>query len=199
MSTRTASAPEPEPPTRGSETARSPDPGDAEAGTAEASAWVPDGLVAGVIGAALIAVFFLGVDLVEGRGAFWTPGALGSALFLGEPLAASETPQPVIVIGYTVLHGSVFAIAGMLGSFLLLGNRSRLGPASGLVMAVALFAGFEIVFLGLERLAPGLSGAFSASRVAMANVLAAAAMAAALLRPPLQRLSRQEARPRDAG
>ena len=45
-------------------------------------AWPVAGAAAGALGALVIAVFFLVVDLAV-RQALWTPSALGAALFLG--------------------------------------------------------------------------------------------------------------------
>lgn len=145
--------------------------------------WVFEGILAGVIGAGVIAAFFFAVDLAQAR-PFWTPGALGSKLFVGEPLQPGATPQPAVVVGYTALHGAVFVSAGLMASFALLGNRKRLGRLSVAVLAAALFAGFELFFLGFTGLmAPGLAHDLGTGRIAVANLLAALAMSAALMRP----------------
>jgi hypothetical protein len=152
-------------------------------GSTETEAWVFDGLLAGVIGAVVIAVFFFALDLGEGQ-PFRTPGALGSQLFLGQPLQPGATPEPAVVFGYTALHGAVFVSAGLMASFGLLGNRRRLGRLSGAALAAALFAGFEIFFLIFAGLmAPGLAERLGTGRIAIANLLAALAMSGALLRP----------------
>ena len=56
----------------------------------EADAWV-DGSVAGVTGAAVVALFFLAVDLAQGV-PFRPPGLLGTELFLGRPLPPDSAP-----------------------------------------------------------------------------------------------------------
>jgi hypothetical protein len=149
--------------------------------------WVIDGIVAGLIGAAVIALFFLCIDISRGR-PFWTPGTLGSSLFLGKTLPPMATPQPAVVIGYTLLHSWVFTIAGLIASFALMGNRKRLGPVAGLVLAGALFVGLEIVFEIFSQVAPTLDSSFDVARVALANLLAAVSMAIVLLRPPRRRM-----------
>ena len=151
-----------------------------QAAAAEQNGWIPIGIAAGVVGAAVIAVFFLAVDLVAGR-PFWTPGALGSALFLGDPLPAGATPQPAIVTGYTVLHGGVFVSVGLIVSYALLGSPRRLGLASGVAAAVALFAGIELIFLVFAGLlAPDVAGELTSGKITAANLLAATAMSATL-------------------
>jgi Na+/glutamate symporter len=145
--------------------------------------WIPNGIASGLIGAAVIAVFFLAVDVAHDR-PFWTPGALGSALFLGVPLATGVTPQPAVVTAYTALHGAVFVSMGLIASFALLGGRWR-RLAAGVAVAVALFAGFELVFLVFsEQLAPEAAGELTGARVTVANLLAAIAMSAVLVRRP---------------
>jgi hypothetical protein len=165
-------------------------PGDARterprgAGT-EVEAWVFDGVLAGVIGAAVIAVFFFAIDIGQGQ-PFRTPGALGSQLFVGQTLPPGATPEPALVFGYTALHGAVFVSAGLMASFALLGQRKRLGRLAGFAVAAALFAGFEVFFLVFaELMAPGLSHQLGTGRIAGANLLAALAMSRALLRPRL--------------
>jgi hypothetical protein len=52
-----------------------------------------DGLIAGIIGAAVIAIWFLFLDTVSGL-PFYAPTVLGTALFLGpEDLASTEGVQ----------------------------------------------------------------------------------------------------------
>jgi hypothetical protein len=150
--------------------------------TTESNAWT-DGLFAGAIGAAVIAVFFLAVDLAEGV-PLRTPGALGSELLLGRPLDAGAPPSLALVLGYTVLHAVMFVTAGVVASFALIGRSKELGPLFGLGLAAALFAGLEAFFLTLVALAaPELITDFGAGRIATANMLAAGAMSVALLRP----------------
>lgn len=161
----------------------------------EEEPWMPNGIVAGVIGAAVVALFFLVVDVVAAE-PFRTPSALGSQLFLGEPLAPKAAPQPVLVLGYTAMHGVVFACAGLMGAFALLGNRRRVGNLTGLALAGGIFAGLEIFFLAFAGLlAPQLISEFGFGMIATANLLAAGAMSASLLRPPLWLAARRSSAP----
>lgn len=147
-------------------------------------AWVSDGVVAGFLGAFSVAVILLVADLLHGRPPLWTPVALGSALFLGKSVAAASIDPLAslpIVIGYTVLHGVVFAAFGCIAAFVLLASPDGRGLArlgSRVVAAVVLFGLFELTFLGFALVfAPGLLGPLGAGWVAFANAAAAVVMA----------------------
>lgn len=147
----------------------------------ETDAWI-DGSIAGITGAAIVALFFLAVDLAQGV-PLRTPGLLGTALFLGRSLARDATPSMAVVVGYTVVHGVLFVAAGVCAGFALIRWSRPLGPLSGLGLAAVLFAGMEILFLATLLLAaPQLIGEFGLGRIATANALAGGVMAAALLR-----------------
>lgn len=146
-----------------------------------AASWPARGIVAGVVGAAAVALLFLVVDVAEGQ-ALRTPGALGSALFLGEPLPPGADPAPAIVVGYTVLHGVLFVSLGLIASYLLVGRRRGLAPSSGIAGVVMLFAGLEVLFLAFAGLfSPGLLAELGTGAIATANLVAAVAMSGALL------------------
>jgi hypothetical protein len=147
----------------------------------EALPWVADGIAAGLIGASLVAIFFLVFDLLAGE-PLRTPFALGAALFRGELPPAGTPVDPMLVLAYTALHGTVFIGFGVPAAFQMLARaRAARGPLRAALLAVGLFAGFEVVFLSLgELFVPGLTGMLGAGRVAVANALAAAAMAAFL-------------------
>ena len=134
------------------------------------------GIQAGVLGAAVIAVFFLSVDLAAGRQPMWTPGALGSAVFLGESPPVDAEPEPVLVLAYTAAHGTFFLAAALMSAFALL-QRERVGPTTALVLFGILFAVFEAMILGFLKLAaPSLLATFGIWNVTFANLLASAAM-----------------------
>lgn len=73
-----------------------------------------DGIVAGVLGATAIAVWFLGVDVVHAH-ALATPKALGRGLLrlFGPPGAEGKF---AFVVAYTIFHYAAFIAAGLLGS-----------------------------------------------------------------------------------
>ena len=86
----------------------------------------------------------------------------------------------MLVLAYTALHGTVFIGFGVPAAFQILSRGSGRPLRPGL-LGIVLFAGFELVFLTLgELFVPGLTGMLGAGRVALANLLAAGAMAAFL-------------------
>src|SRR5438034_9528936 len=70
-----------------------------------------EGVVAGLIGAVVVAVWFLFFDLARGR-PFLTPGLLGGALFrrVTTPVALETTVADDLV--YTLIHGLPFTALG---------------------------------------------------------------------------------------
>lgn len=138
-----------------------------------------EGMIAGAIGAATVALWFLAIDLVAGW-LFYTPAALGSALFL-----QAETPEAVsmsagIIAGYTVFHVVGFMAVGILAAALVL--RAEVEP-SVLLGAVLLFVTLEAFVIGLIAiLAAWLLDTIGWWTVAAANLIAAVAMGAYLWR-----------------
>ena len=106
---------------------------------------VRDGVVAGVLGATAVAVWFLGVDLVYAH-AFATPEALGRGLlrWFGPP--GMEGPS-AFVVGYTIFHYAAFIGAGLLVSVIV--HWAQTSPTV-LAGAMMLFVAFEIGFYGLS-------------------------------------------------
>lgn len=155
-------------------------------------AWPATGIAAGVLGAAVVALFFLILDVLQGR-PLWTPSALGSALLLGERLLPDAAWRPALVLAYTATHGAFFVSFGSIAAFVVLSAeklpRSRV--ALGIVIASALFACFEVAFVIFALVfAPGLVGELGAGQVAIANLLAAAAMSALLVAAATRREAR---------
>lgn len=145
--------------------------------------WILEGILAGVIGATTVALLFLAFDALEGR-ALWTPYALGAGLFRGEIPPPGTPIEPVFVLAYTVLHGSVFAAVGLLAaSELMTGSRlPAAGPATrALVLGGLLFVAFGAIFAGFAALGvPEVTQVFGIERIAFANLVASGAMAVAL-------------------
>jgi hypothetical protein len=149
----------------------------------DAIPWVDAGVAAGVIGGATVALLFLLFDVFAGR-PLWTPYWLGSSFILGRPPSPGSAIDPVLILGYTVIHGGVFVAVGMMAAFELLTGAKLPGRGRGtraIVLAVLLFAGFEALFLGVASLAaPSALAVLGGLRVSAANALAAVAMAAYL-------------------
>jgi len=140
--------------------------------------WVWRGIAAGVLGGAVVAVFFFVIDWLAGR-PFWTPHALGSALFLAESVDPTATPDAILIVAYSLVHGVLFtAFAVPAASEVQTRADAMKSPGSAVVLAALFFSAFEIVFLVLGQLFfEGLIGTLGVARVTIANMLAAAAMA----------------------
>jgi len=118
-----------------------------------------EGVVAGAIGALIVALWFLLVDTAGGR-PFHTPNVVGRIFFRGELTAGAPRIVPEVVLGYTALHFIFFALVGMgLALLVHLATRNialRMGVWIGLVVAFGLFTGITFM-LGIatdERLSP---------------------------------------------
>lgn len=137
-----------------------------------------EGIVAGVIGAATIAIWFLILDTVNGR-PLSTPTVLGTALFRrGEGLGSPES-LPIsfeMVLLYTWVHGLVFAVIGGVASRLL--QLAERNPNLGFGILL-LFVVFEFGFLSVATLVEGrILQALAWQAILVGNLLAVAAMAA---------------------
>ncbi|MFB3121251.1 MAG: hypothetical protein ACE10H_03535, partial [Candidatus Binatia bacterium] len=82
--------------------------------TSEVSRLSLEGIIAGMIGAAIIAIWFLILDTFNGR-PLYTPTVLGTALFgRGEGLSSPESMRVSweMTLMFTWVHGMVFAVIG---------------------------------------------------------------------------------------
>ena len=134
---------------------------------------VRDGIVAGVLGATAVAVWFLGVDVVYAH-ALRTPEALGRGLLrlFGPP---GTEGMMTFVIGYTVFHFAAFIAAGLLVSVIV--HWAQTSPTV-LAGAMLLFVAFEIGFYGLSAALQEspLLGALGWAQVGTGNLVAALVM-----------------------
>jgi hypothetical protein len=132
-----------------------------------------EGVLTGLTGAAVVAMWFLLVDLAGGR-PFHTPGALGSALFLGAQSEADINTSLGLIAGYTMVHVAAFVAAGVV----MAGAAAYLerAPSRVLLVALALIlleaAVVSTVLLGAEW----VLGSVGLWAITAANVLAVAAM-----------------------
>jgi hypothetical protein len=139
------------------------------------SRYIREGIVAGMIGAAIVAVWFLIYDAAQGR-LFRTPALLGAATFEGVKDPASVPVAAHLVLQYTVLHGVVFAMIGVLIAYLIVSAQRE--PSRLLMLFIALMC-FEVFFLALVGwLAHPVLGGVAWWAILVANVLAAAGMLA---------------------
>ncbi len=134
---------------------------------------VREGVVAGVLGGAVVAVWFLLFDAVRLR-PLHTPALLGAAVLQGLRDPEQLIPRLDVVVGYTIFHFAVFAFFGIaVAAFLLAAERE---PRILLGLFI-LFLCFQVFFFGfLQALDAHLAGALPWWNVAIGNLLASIAM-----------------------
>jgi hypothetical protein len=132
-----------------------------------------EGLVTGMIGAAIIALWFLIADAIAGKPLF-TPAMLGSALFWGLRDPAAVEISFAAVAGYTMIHVVALTIVGTVAAAVAF-QVERV--PSTLFLAIVLFAVHEFGFyVVVAILAQPLLGALAWWSVAISNAVAAAGM-----------------------
>jgi hypothetical protein len=132
-----------------------------------------EGTIAGLLGAATVALWFLIFDALRGK-PFLTPALLGSAVFYGVRDPTGVDPALGPILGYTVLHGLAFIAFGIVAAtFIAVSERE---PAL-FVAVVILFACFEMFFLGvLSAVGASIIGALVWWSILIGNMLAAIVM-----------------------
>ena len=138
-----------------------------------------DGIVAGVLGATAVALWFLGVDSIYAH-PLATPTALGRGLLrlFGPP---GNEGALTFVVAYTAFHYFAFIVAGVLLSVIVHWARRQPTVLAGAMM---LFVAFEIGFYGLSAAlqeSPAF-GALGWAQVATGNLVAALVMGAYMWR-----------------
>lgn len=105
---------------------------------------VREGLLAGLLGATIVAAWYLVFDSAAGS-PLRTPNLLGKVFFRADLDPGVREIVPGIVAGYTALHLILFALAGIALTFLVhLAARNlalRMGLWIGVVVTVCLFTG----------------------------------------------------------
>jgi len=134
-----------------------------------------EGLIAGLVGAATVALWFLIIDAIQGR-PLYTPTVLGAALFgRGAGLPSPDVgPDLGMVLMFTWVHGLAFVVAGGVAARLLAVAERQPSAGFGIVM---LFVFFEFGFIaGAMLFAQPVLRALAWPAILVANLLAAAAM-----------------------
>lgn len=138
-----------------------------------------DSILTGMIGAAVVAIWFLILDTARGQ-IFFTPSLLGSVIFLGQSPEQVVSVNPYIIFAYTGLHGVLFLVAGFVIARMF--SMFERNPQFGIVILM-LFLLFEsILFSAAAAIFPNLIGTIGAIAVACGNLFAAIAMFAFLIR-----------------
>ncbi len=139
---------------------------------------VREGVVAGFIGAGIVAVWFLVYDTVTGQ-PLHTPALLGAAVLQGlrDPDRLHVTTN--VVLGYSVLHGTAFILFGILAAVLLAVTERE--PLL-LIGVFVLFTCFEVFFFGVVMaMDEALVESLGWWTIFVGNILAATAMLAFFL------------------
>ena len=133
-----------------------------------------DGVIAGLIGATAIAVWFFVVDAIAGR-PFFTPETLGHAMLdvFGRP--AQDDSRVIHVLAYTVFHFAAFMIVGLAMSLIVFLAQKEPSILFGFLV---LFVAFELGFYGFVGLVSQSTALreFAWYQVMIGNILAAGLM-----------------------
>jgi hypothetical protein len=148
-----------------------------EGGAAWTSNVYEEGIVAGLLGASTIAVWFLILDAIQGR-PLYTPTVLGTALFRsGVGLTAPESlgTSFELVIWFTWVHVLVFVVLGSAASGLL--RLAERDPNFGFGILLFLVV-FMFGFIGVSLVfAEEVLHALAWPAILVGNLLAAGIMA----------------------
>jgi hypothetical protein len=143
----------------------------------EAAKIYEEGIVAGLIGAATIAIWFLILDVIQGR-PLYTPTVLGTALFRGG--ARLSSPESLassfeLVLWFTWVHVLVFVVIGGAAAGLL--RLAERDPNFGFGILLCLVV-FMFGFIGVSLMfAEGVLHALAWPTILIGNLLATGAMA----------------------
>ncbi len=133
-----------------------------------------EGATTGLVGAAAVAIWFLVLDIFALR-PFFTPAALGSALFLGAASPGEVQVTIGLVAGYTVFHVGAFVAVGSV--LVWMSDRVERMPGLWMLAFMSLII-MEVGFLGAAALLGtwvlGALGGWLA--VVTGNLLSVAAM-----------------------
>jgi hypothetical protein len=133
-----------------------------------------DGLYAGVIGAVLVALWFLALDIAAGH-PFYTPHLLGTWVIRGQQAAPGAAIDPAMVAAYTAVHFLAFVAVGTVASYLVALLHRNPKAIIGLIF---LFIFFEVGFFAFNAaLGGGLLGRLGPWAVGIGNLVAAVGMA----------------------
>ncbi|MGC1678229.1 MAG: hypothetical protein WA740_11935 [Candidatus Binataceae bacterium] len=134
-----------------------------------------EGVMAGIVGGVVVAIWFLGYDLAGGD-LFRTPTILGAMIFRGSEGAAAAHTTVALVLGYTVLHFFAFVAFGLGIAILLAASEWEPFLALGVFL---LFAVFEVFFVGFVTvLDSSVVSQLGWWKIVAGNILALLAMAA---------------------
>ena len=140
---------------------------------------IREGVVAGLIGATVVAVWFFIIDLIAGHPLF-TPQALGQALMTALPGPSRGEGALQVIMLYTVFHYAAFFVLGMIAVGIIHASEREPSVLAGfLILFVAFEVGFYLFIMLIQR---SLLGNIAWYQIGVANVLAAVFMGRYLVR-----------------
>lgn len=131
------------------------------------------GLITGMLGGVVVALFFFFVDLIT-RHPFATPGALGSAILFGASNGDAIDFTMGIVAAYTVVHFVAFAVAGIV--FVAIAEQIERSPSFLLLAILTVIVLEAVVATVLAQGAQWVLGPLGVWAALIANLLAVGSM-----------------------
>jgi hypothetical protein len=132
------------------------------------------GLITGLLGAAAVAAWFFLLDVIAAR-PFFTPAALGSALFFGAQSETEVSMSAGVIAGYTVLHAALFFGAGLL--FVKVADYLEQRPQRVLLVLLTAILLEALLLATIAVYAEWILGALGIWAITVANGLAILVMA----------------------
>jgi len=134
---------------------------------------VSRGIVAGLIGAVTVAIWFLLLDIVNGR-PLYTPAALGSAFLLGTSPGGEVHVTLGVIAAYTAAHVAAFIVAGI--TIVALAELVERMPQFVVLAFMFCIVLEALVVAALALGAEWVLGALGVWAIVVGNVLAVTAM-----------------------
>jgi hypothetical protein len=141
--------------------------------------FVFDSAYAGTLGGAAVALFFVGVDVLDGQPLF-TPALMGSVLFLGVAAEDVVGVRLDAVAYYSLVHMVTFVSLGAMVTWLV--HEAELHSRHPAVVLLVVFVIIEAGFLaGASYALPGVIARVGIVPIGIANLLAAGSIAGLLV------------------
>ena len=138
---------------------------------------IREGIIAGIIGATAVALWFLIIDVLAGQ-LFRTPLLLGEAAL--SVLGPGEESGAVKVLAYTIAHYAAFIAFGIIAAAIFRAADRQPAVLAGVLI---LFVAFELAFYGFTAMfAQGALGGIAWYQIGLANLIAAVLMGRYLVR-----------------
>ncbi len=107
-----------------------------------------EGVTAGLVGAVVVALWFMGYDLASGN-SFHTPAILGAMVFQNANVTEGIKATLPLVLGYSILHFFAFVMFGLALAILLAASEWEPFMALGVMLLLAVFEVFFVGFVSL--------------------------------------------------